>query len=461
MLSPSATLTARDRRSEMDPIRFSLSRSLEDLSSRAPDLFSNAMHVWLVNPYGSLPGEAWREYRTVLAARALVAAGHTVTWWVANFEHRSKRFRGTEFERRPLFPGFEAAIVPTTSYTRHISLGRINFERTFARRVREIARQEARPDVIVLCEPALFTSAQILALADELEVPVMLDVLDLWPELFQVALPRVLRSFGRIFFAPFYRRRANLVRRSAGYVTVAQDYLALMQSIAPRAASAIVYLGVDVGGLRREMSTDTPLPASVASRTKAANDFWVVYAGTIGPSYDVRTILRAAGLLRDAAAITIFIAGDGPLGKEVESTIAARALANCVYLGPLSAATVTRLYNFCDAALSTYVGASTVSMPTKAYDYFAAGLPVINSLGRDLGDFVQTHEVGLQYPPEDATALAAAIRSLAMDRPRRDRLAANAARLGEKFDWRIQYARFVEVTEAVSLARAATSPELL
>jgi glycosyltransferase involved in cell wall biosynthesis len=413
------------------------------------------MHVWLVNPYGALPGEAWREYRTVLAARALVAAGHTVTWWVANFEHRSKRFRGHAFELRTLFDGFDAAIVPTTGYSAHVSVGRIRFERTFARRVRAIARTWPAPAVIVLGEPALFTSKPIVALAKELGVPLMLDMADLWPELFQIALPRLLRPFGRSLFAPLYRRRANLVRGCQGYVAVTRDYLALLQSIAPRSQSAVVYWGVDVAAVRREMADQSPLPAAIAERRKSDGDFWVVYAGTLGPNYDTLSILRAAEALRDTSPeITIFIAGDGASRTEVEATIAERSLHNCVFLGSLPPAAVTRIYARCDAALSTYVRESTVSMPIKAFDYLAAGLPIINSLGRDLGWFVDTHEVGVAYEPGNAAALADAIRTLAGDRVRLGRLAANAVRLGEQFDSRVQYARYVEVAEAVA-ARGA------
>jgi glycosyltransferase involved in cell wall biosynthesis len=412
------------------------------------------MHVWQVNPYGALPGESWREFRTVLAARALVQAGHTVTWWVANFEHRSKAFRTAGWERRPLFAGFDAEIVPTSAYQRHISMKRIAFERTFALRIREHANRAARPDVIVLTEPALFTAAPIVALAEDWSVPIVLDIGDLWPELFQLALPRSARRLAPALFAPLYWRRARLARRASGYISVTRDYLALLQSIAPRSAAAVAYWGVDVSGIRAELVAPTPLPP-MAARAKRPGEVWAVYAGTLGPNYDIRTILGAAERLRSAGVdITIFIAGDGVSRGEVEAAIRDRSLTNCHFLGPLPAATVTKLYSVCDVALSTYVRESTVSMPIKAFDYFAAGLPVVNSLGRDLGALVTSRAVGLQYEAENPEALASALRVLAADVEGRARMAANAARLGEEFDWRVQYREYVHVVEAVHAAEA-------
>ena len=85
------------------------------------------MHVWLINPYGPLPGEGWRDYRFTYAARALAARGHEVTWWTAAFDHHTKRFR-----EQPSVSGFSIALIPTPAYDRNISLGRLWFERTFA-----------------------------------------------------------------------------------------------------------------------------------------------------------------------------------------------------------------------------------------------------------------------------------------------------------------------------------------
>lgn len=412
------------------------------------------MHIWLVNPYGVLPGEAWREYRTVLAGRALVAAGHTVTWWVASFEHRSKHSRATTWAKQMVFPGFEAIIVPTSGYQKHISFGRIRFEKTYAANIRREPNRAPSPDVIVLGEPALFTARPICAFARERGIPLVLDIGDLWPELFHIALPRPIRWMGRLLFDPLYRRRAALVRQSSGYIAVSSDYLALLQKIVPRVHGAVCYWGVDIAQVRKEMCTAATLPNELLGRSKSEGDIWAIYAGTLGPNYDIETILKAAAILKERRArVTILIAGDGMSSSDVREAIEFRKLDNCVFLGSLPAATVAALYPRCDLALCTYVGGSTVSMPIKAYDYFAAGLPIVNSLGRDLEKFVRTRRVGLQYEPQNAESLADAITQLATNPVLRTECAANAKVLGDEFDWRIQYQDYVHVVEAVGRAQ--------
>ena len=36
--------------------------------------------IWLVNPYGPIPGEGWRAYRFNLLGEALAKAGYNVVW---------------------------------------------------------------------------------------------------------------------------------------------------------------------------------------------------------------------------------------------------------------------------------------------------------------------------------------------------------------------------------------------
>jgi glycosyltransferase involved in cell wall biosynthesis len=409
------------------------------------------MNVWMVNPYGALPGDAWREYRTSLAARAFDAARHEVTWWVSDFDHRSRVHRRFASSTVNVSPRFRIHIVAGRGYARPISFGRIRFERAFARHVCQRAVNERRPDVILLREPALFTASAIVDLADRWSVPLVLDIEDLWPELFHIALPKGLRWMGRLLFDPLYRRRARLLRRADGYIAVTQDYLDLAMSIAPKSYAALAYSGVDLQALRQELASTTPLPVAIRERVRAPGELWAIYAGTLGLNYDIPSIVSAARHLQAAGIpATIFIAGDGPSREATAQSIRKHQLNNCVLLGRLDAATLTKLYARCDVGLCTYVKGSTVSMPLKAFDYFAAGLPIINSLGRDLGAFVSSRKVGLQYVPQDAGSLAHAIRQLAEHPELRAQMAENSARLGEELDCRLQYERYVKTVTDVA-----------
>ena len=183
---------------------------------------------------------------------------------------------------------------------------------------------------------------------------------------------------------------------------------------------------------------------------RLALDFVSTSNWTPRENYDLPTILRCAERIQEFGhPIRILLAGDGPLRPLVEATIRERKLHSITYLGRLDVDVLCRLYAQCDLALSTYVANSTVSMPIKAYDYFAAGLPQVNSLGRDLGELIRRHQLGLQYEPGNPESLLAALVTLANNPQLRLIARINALAISPSFDWRRQYGKAVRFIEKI------------
>lgn len=83
---------------------------------RTSQYYYNKMHIWIINPYGNLPGEVWSPYRSTLLAEILVKNGRQVIWRVFNFGHRPKKFRiGTENERT-ISEGFKLRPMPPPAW---------------------------------------------------------------------------------------------------------------------------------------------------------------------------------------------------------------------------------------------------------------------------------------------------------------------------------------------------------
>ena len=405
------------------------------------------MRVWIINPYGNLPGEAWREYRSSMLASALERAGHDVVWWISNFEHRSKKFRSSGWKDRRLSDRISVHIVPSISYRQHISLRRIAYEIVFARRVAARAIGEVRPDAIILAEPALFVAPGIIQLCKRFDCKLIVDVLDLWPELFKIALPRALSPFHRIIFYPLYARRSRLFRAADAIVSVSKDYDELVRSIVPGKPTHVAYLGVDVMAFRNTMQNDEQdVCSELGLAPKYPEEMWVIYAGTLGDGYDIRTILSAIQTLSASGMpVRFLIAGDGP-AKAYLFEHGVNKMHNATYLGVLDSKVLTRLYRHCDVGLSTYVADSTVSMPVKLYDYLAAGLAIINSLGREVGEIIKVHGAGIEYAAGNPASLVDAIVYLSNNPMERLQMRCRSTDLAYKFDsisQHNQYAKFI------------------
>lgn len=380
-----------------------------------------------------------------MLARSLAARGHEVTWWIATFEHRSKSFRQS-VEHDPALPkAVNIKCLPTRGYNRHIGLGRIAFERDFGREFKNSARGMQSPDLIVLAEPSLFFGVPVRRFAQMAEVPIVLDIIDLWPELFNVVLPRILRPVGKLVFAPLYWRRRKLARQARGIAAVAGNYRDILLSQAGNKPSSVFYWGVDNKLYTDRGDQDRP---ELFDRWPFEFDgLTVIYAGTLGAAYDVQTVCETARkLLNDTNKRVRFIfAGDGPLKHEVIK-LAAQHPDRCAYIGSVPAKKLIPYYLAADLGLCSYARGSTVSMPIKLFDYLAAGLAVANSLNGEIKSIIESG-CGIQYNAEDPEDLANKLRELAHDPTTLLKYKARASELSKQFDITLQYRAFAQFVE--------------
>lgn len=405
------------------------------------------MRVWLINPYGPIPGEGWREYRYAVMGRMLAAAGHEVVWWTSSFAHHFKRQRSVNWADVQGGRRFVVRLVPTPSYSRNISLERVYFEIIFAVRCFSRARLEPPPDVIVTVDPPQVASLVAERLSALSGARLIVDVVDLWPELFVAMAPKALRPFVRLFSYPLVSLRKRNLCVADGVIAVNSTYARIAVEAAPKHAGSAkeVFIGIDVTSTEQELAV-----------ARQGNDYpvfppdrvWAIYAGSLGENYDIRTIFGAAEILEGVnRSLGIAIAGDGPLREFAAHEAAKRS--NVIFLGSMPVNELAKAYVSSAVALSTYAPLSTVALPVKLYDYLTAGLPIVNSLRGEMADLLKREQVGVQYEAGDASSLAAALNSLVADGSQMHLMSANARKLAKSFDIHKQYSAFVRLCESV------------
>lgn len=178
----------------------------------------------------------------------------------------------------------------------------------------------------------------------------------------------------------------------------------------------------------------------------------IVYVGGINPERDIPTLLRAVSLLRDQVPIQLVIVGYGDLDY-VESL---KTLANELDVG------VRFLPRIPQAAVMSYLSVSNigvvsyednpltrVAVPTKAFEYAAAGKPmVIPRLQALRALFVDAAEF---YDPGDPQSLAAAIHHLLEDEMRARELASQARAVLQSFSWETMRWRLLSVYDRLKV----------
>ena len=121
--------------------------------------------------------------------------------------------------------GYAIQFVHSCGYRRNTSLARLRTYRVLGRRFRKLAESETPPDVIVAAVPSLEWAVAAVDYGGAHGIPVVVDVRDLWPDVFLNALPTPVRPGGRFLLAPYYRMARRACTRATAITAVSPSYL--------------------------------------------------------------------------------------------------------------------------------------------------------------------------------------------------------------------------------------------
>lgn len=182
------------------------------------------MRVWLLHIGEELPVDGTtRLFRYGYLARALTDRGHEVLRWAPTFRHATKKFRFSADARVSVWENYSIQFVHSPGYRRNAGFERLRTYRVLDRRFRELSTREPMPDLIVAAIPSLEWAAAATEYGRRHGVPVVVDVRDLWPDVFLNAFPRepdpsvafcLVTSSGRLGEAAHVRLRYQQFRQA-------------------------------------------------------------------------------------------------------------------------------------------------------------------------------------------------------------------------------------------------------
>jgi glycosyltransferase involved in cell wall biosynthesis len=387
------------------------------------------MKVWLITAGEPLPlpGSRERLWRTGLLAETLVRRGHEVLWWASTFDHFRKV---TCVPGEPLTEtsiGAKLQFLRGRGYRRNVSLSRLVNHAQIAHRFKHRSRSMPRPDIILCSYPTIELSAAAVYYARAGSVPILLDVRDLWPDIFLSLLPSWARPAGRVALASMFRQGRRALVEADGLLAVSQGYLEWGLERAGRGIRPTDHV-FPLGYLPAEWTEGEEL-VFLQKIHKLGIDpdrFLVTFAGTFGRSYDLATVIAAARKIAAEGKQVVQFVLCGAGERQGEWRELAGALPNVRFTGWLTGGELSCLLKYSKVGLAAYSPHAPQGIPNKVIEYFAAGLPVLCSLPGEARKLLEEHGCGFYYPAGDATALAARITELSSEPAKRDHAGARA-----------------------------------
>jgi hypothetical protein len=154
--------------------------------------------IWLVKLGETLPigTNKKRLLRTGLLAEILAKEGHEVTYWCSTFDHFNKENRFAEDTEIETEEGYRLKLLNGKAYLKNVSIDRLINHRQIAKKFKEqIYKEGNKPDLILTSIPTVELAYECVKFGKKFDIPVLLDIRDLWPDIFfQELLPGPLKK---------------------------------------------------------------------------------------------------------------------------------------------------------------------------------------------------------------------------------------------------------------------------
>jgi glycosyltransferase involved in cell wall biosynthesis len=404
------------------------------------------LQIWLIQPGEELPIDPGtpRLLRTGILAKMLVDQGHEVTYWTSTFSHARKAQRSKTDTDVIFHDNYKIKLLRSPGYLKNISIRRIYNHIILGRQFTKQAYSEKKPDIILCSMPTVELSLAATEYGRKSNVPVVLELRDMWPDIFLEVVPNWGKGIGRIILTPMFSKLKKACENATAIFGITDEFLEWGLKYAGRKRNsfdAVFYHGY---------SPVKPNDSEIAR----AESFWkqqgicrdngrfiACFFGYFGRQFEIETILEAAGKLQHSKTdIRFVLCGNGDNYEHCKSM--AKDLNNVILPGFVGLPEIWTLMRMASVGLAPYKSTAnfTGNLPNKVGEYLSAGLPIISSLKGTLEHLLWENKCGITYLNSDVEKLASSLFNLSSNRQEVEKMSGNAYQLfKEKFNSNIVY----------------------
>lgn len=417
------------------------------------------MRVWLVQRSEPTPHDESRSrrlLRTGIMAEAFLAAGHEVVWWTSTFDHYARRQRYHVSTRENVTKGYDIQYLKGSGYKGNISLGRVLEHMSVAKEFAELASVDPKkPDIVVASMPTIELALEATKFCADNSVPVVLDIRDLWPDVYADLFPSALSGLVRWVAAPMRSKLRCTIEQSTAIVGLTENFVNWGVNLINRDRTSVdrvfpmAYIRQSVPPTELQSAKETWAKAGIR---KEKNELIVAFFGTLGRGFDFGVVLAAAKFLQARGApIKFVICGSGEnLGK---ITRGAHRLNNVSFPGWVNAAEIQTLLEVADVGLAPYVATQNFvnNITNKPAEYLSGSVPIASSLAEGpLSVIIEDEGCGFVYG-NSSEKLARSLMKLVENVDKLIDMKAAAGRTYDNyFDGHVVYSRFVSYAEEIT-----------
>lgn len=401
------------------------------------------MRVWIVSEGEPLPldDEKVRLRRMGQLSEILAELGHEAHWFCSTFHHYKKMERFPDDKDIVYKENLIFHLLKGKSYKKNVSFARIIHHKKIAKKFLEKSNLYEKPDIIIATMAPLEFSEAAVQFGKKNNIPVIVDIRDLWPEIYNEVVPK----WGRKIIAPYIELSKKKLKETLidtrGIVAVTSGFLDYGLSIADMEKRE--FDRVFHTSYRSNEFISGKLEDDWASLGLSDSDFIVTFMGNFGKQFVVDPLIEAAEILKDYKDVKFVLCGLGEkfdyFKKKTEK------LGNIVMPGWIEGKQIQTLLQNTKIGIAPYKDSVNfrLNAPNKFGEYLSYSLPVFLSVTGVMEDLVEEYSCGIVYL--SALDLAEQIKTLYLDRDKQKKMSDGAYSLyRDKFDSETVYKSFAE-----------------
>jgi glycosyltransferase involved in cell wall biosynthesis len=281
--------------------------------------------------------------------------------------------------------------------------------------------------------PTIDLSRAAVEFAVSRNIPIALDIRDLWPEIFVDLAPMWAQGLARLMLRPLFNDLRWACSRATALTSITPEILKW----------GVGYAGRPLGDMDRDFPFGyverTPSEEEFENSNEffrkqgvgvAPGEFVVCFFGTIGMHFDLETVIQAARMLDGGERPVRFVlCGSGDRLTSYQAM--ARGLSNVVFPGWVGSSEIWTLMRRSKLGLAPYRNTKDFrsSLPNKTIEYLSAGLPLLSCLTGVLENLLEGNCCGISYTEGDAASLVRVVESAYDNQSQLETMARNALKL--------------------------------
>lgn len=362
------------------------------------------MRIWLVNDAENLPGDDDnpRLQRMGLLAHLIAENGNQVIWWQSTFNHYQKKMRYSNDKVVRINPNLKMILIHSIGYQNNVSAKRICHETIEAMKFYKLAnKMKNKPDVIVVAMPTIIETHYAVKFAKENNIPVVVDVRDLNPDVFTAPFEGVVKKLVGVGIVPLKKMLSASLKRADGIVGTTQPYLDWALAYAKRKQNkndAVFYVSYKDNGFTPKTYTKKWRDYEFTGKTVCC------FFGQFGNLVDFETVISCAKKLKEhnVDKYVFLLCGTGELLEDYKEKT--KELDNVIFPGWVNKEDIAAIGSISDIGLMAYKPNDNFEkqMPNKFSEYLSLGLAIALQPTGVMKKLISDEKCGFSYSNADS-----------------------------------------------------------